>query len=168
MLSQRQNAEVEVQHAIRMGIVKDVGMALALFWLVVIAAMVVFEPAPLSYQNLPFPVVYDGPARPLAPGDGLTLNVARCDRLFGVFDWGAHALIYRNARTLVNDVTGERSVLDDATAAAEPGCAMVKSRLTTIPKDLPPGRYHVDAYAQVTGVVRSQTVHWYSQSFEVK
>lgn len=158
----------EVQHTVRMEVVKDIGMGIGLLWLLLIATLVVFEPAPLSYQNLPFPVVYETPERVLHPGDPIQLEVARCNRLFGVFDFGTQPLIYRNVRTIVNDMTGERNILDDATASVEPGCSTAKSRLTTIPKDLPPGRYHVDSYALVNGVVRQQNVHWYSQPFEVK
>lgn len=118
-----------------------------------------FEPPWLQYKNSPFPVLNDGP---LHPGEALRLQVMRCNK---------------DSVTRIYQVAREIHSLDEKMTAIiipggegpsiKPGCLVRESRITSMPSDLPPGRYYVQGYSEVSGYLRTTTIEWRSQPFDV-
>lgn len=122
-------------------------------------------PAPLSYTNVPFPVLpsrahADGAYR---PGETLRVVVARC-----YDEWLLHGELgaYTVDRTLVREDGPERYLMGTVAASQAEGCTPAsESTLHTLPAtDLTPGRYHVDGRAFASG---RWTVTFTTQPFEV-
>lgn len=130
-------------------------IALAFVLLTLPSWAALLETAPLTYDNIPFPV-----ESPVHSGDVLRVTVERCNRSSG-------ALSYTLSRTLTNTESKETWALPMGGSDIPPGCQAVQSRLNILPDDLPPGRYVLSAVSQVPGRFRTFAVSWRTQEFEV-
>lgn len=115
-----------------------------------------YEKAYLEYMNLPFKP--DGQI--LHPGDLVGLNVARCNR-----DKIAHSYLVTNSLYEVN--TGLFTLLPSVQLMVIPGCTNAISRINTLPKVLPLGRYKLFGTAAVPGTIRTFVLDWQSEPFNV-
>jgi hypothetical protein len=117
-----------------------------------------FERPFLSYKNLPFPTEM----AVVRPGDVIPLRVARCNssdtvRFYGI----THELIS------LDRLNEPSSILRHETVALSPGCEESISRLNVIPPATQPGRYMARGIGIAQGMMRTFSVPWYSQPFEV-
>lgn len=110
----------------------------------------------LKYTNSPF-VALGGPFK---AGDIVPLFVGRCNNTDVVRS-------YSLARSLRNVHSNIYSAMPDAYISAPPGCSEGVQRIHRLPTDLPPGRYQLFGGAQILGMVKSFSVSWESQEFEV-
>ena len=116
--------------------------------------LVFFEPSWLSYTNSPFPVLNS----PVQAGTAVQLQVDRCST-------ATISRVYGLSRTLYS----ERSeiLLPAGVTSIDPGCKPVVSASNIIPAGTPPGTYRLRGYAEIQGVVRTNSVEWESQPFEI-
>ena len=116
--------------------------------------LVFLEPPWLIYNNSPFPVLNS----PVKPGDAVKMTVARCSTA-GVLR------VYGLSRTLKGSAA--EIVLPAGLAAIKPGCITVVSAVNVIPLGTPAGTYTLHGYGEIQGVIRTSSVAWESQPFEV-
>lgn len=111
---------------------------------------------PLSYRNLPFPVV----TTTLEAGQTFVASVHRCNNQ-------RQELSYTYTRQLTNQHTGVRYLLAGGHDLLQPGCAVTELRLNVIPSDLPPGVYILSGVSTARGRWKTVDVPWETQPFTV-
>lgn len=116
-----------------------------------------YEKAYLTYLNMPF----KSDREELHPGDLVGLNVGRCNR-----DKIAHSYLITNSLYEVD--TRLFTLLPSVQLMVVPGCTTAISRINTLPKALPPGRYKLFGTAEVHGTIRTFVIDWQSEAFNVK
>lgn len=116
--------------------------------------LVFFEPPWLTYTNTPFPVLNS----PVRPGDPVKMTVARCSS-------ASVTRLYALSRTLKGN--GVEIILPAGLVSIDPGCIRVESAANVIPIGTPAGTYTLHGYGEIQGVVRTSSVAWESQQFEV-
>ena len=137
---------------------KPMAMAAAVLSAVFVSMLmylVFFEPPWLTYTNLPFPVLNS----PVKAGSSIRLTVSRCST-------ASVTRIYAVSRVLV-DKDGKQLLLPAGLATIDPGCLDAVSASNVVPIDTPPGTYTLHGYGEIQGVVRTSSVRWESQPFEV-
>lgn len=120
---------------------------------------VVFDTPFLVYKNSPFPVVNS----PVHAGEAARIIVMRCSE-------ADELRVYRVSHALhgASDKGAARHASLPATLAQiEPGCKELSSAVNVIPPDTPTGRYYLDGYAEVAGVLRTHLVYWRTRTFDV-
>ena len=136
---------------------KPMAMAAAVLMAVFVSMLmylVFFEPPWLSYTNEPFPVLNS----PVKGGDPVQMVVERCSE-------AKVTRIYAVSRTLVGSHTS--IILPASLAAIDPGCTSVVSAVNVVPIGTPPGTYTLRGYGEIQGIVRTSSIRWVSQPFEV-
>ncbi len=113
-------------------------------------------PAPLVYENLPFPVLNS----PIAAGKEVFLDVRRCT-------YWRSTLTYLVTRELRNETTGAIYLLASTPTTLAPGCTSLISSVNAVPSAVPPGRYSFHGTGRVSGWLRTFDVLWMTQPFEV-
>ena len=113
-----------------------------------------FEPPWLVYQNLPFQAMNS----PVRAGRVVLIKVSRCNssdvtRLYAV----SHILEGSDTST----------ILPSGIAPIEPGCTSRIVATNRIPEGTLPGRYRLTGYGEIQGIVRTHSVRWQSEYFEV-
>ena len=128
------------------------------FWLLAILAYLrFFQPAFLSYSDLPLKV--EGPAR---PGEAVKLIVVRCNSS----DRPQSYEVSRWFKCVGNDQLP--AVLPAGKVPPiEPGCNPMRSDLNVVPIGTKPGWCQVGGFGIVKGTLRTIEVPWYSEWFEV-
>lgn len=121
------------------------------------AYYVYFETPYLSYPELPFKVI----EQPVKAGDAVKLTIKRCNS-------SSKTRIYTLSHVLVEEWPELGYTLLPATAVSlTPGCTTSISTVNVTLKNTKPGRYHVEGVAEITGTIRSMSVDWTSDPFEV-
>lgn len=116
-----------------------------------------FEKPYLEYRNLPFPPTLQR----VRPGQIIPLTVVRCSSADDVRS-------YTVTHELRNEVPGKPTVIMPAELVAiTPGCHRSTSLINLVPLGTPGGAYRVHGIAIVSGALRSISVPWTSQPFEV-
>ena len=129
--------------------------ALVVFILVPVLLSIVL-PAPLTYENLPFPVLNS----PITAGKEVFLDVRRCT-------YWRSTLTYLVTRELRNETTGAIYLLASTPATLAPDCTSVISSVNAVPSAVPPGTYTFHGTGRVGGWLRAHDVLWHTQAFEV-
>jgi hypothetical protein len=122
----------------------------------IVVYLLLFEPPPLTYTNLPFPVL----APVVMPGDKVPLRIKRCnstDRM----------LLATLTRTLENLDRREFVSMQSTVTPIQPGCTESTSLTNHVPLETPPGAYRVVGVAQVPGTLKTHYVTYYSAPFIV-
>lgn len=112
------------------------------------------EPPFLSYGNLPFPVLTPR----VKDGNVVLLDVSRCNS-------DTKIRIYVVAHSLVGETM--TILLPALPTSIRPGCSQSFSAINVVPLNTPPGTYHIEGYAEVQGTLRTSSIAWRSESFEV-
>ena len=113
-----------------------------------------FEPPFLTYGNLPFPVLTPR----VKDGNAVLLDVRRCNS-------DTKTRIYALAHSLVGETM--TILLPAVPTSIRPGCSQSFSAINVIPLNTPPGTYHIEGYAEVQGTLRTSSIAWRSEPFEV-
>lgn len=118
-----------------------------------------------SYINLPFAVLSVS-ADPnqitrIKAGDAVPMLVRRCNssRVTHVYTL-SHSLVRMDRSTA-------EVILPASITSISPGCSEILRRDTIVPPDTAPGLYQITGVAEVQATIRSVTVTWQSQPFEV-
>lgn len=127
---------------------------LAILFMSLVTYLVFLEPPWLSYTNLPFPVL-NGPVK---AGTTVSLHLARCST-------SPVTRVYSVSRVL--KCGGVPILLPATVSTIEPGCNKAISNLSIVPESMLPGTCHLEGYAEIQGMVRSDSIKWESQEFEV-
>lgn len=115
-----------------------------------------FDKAPLSYKNVPFPVVN----QVIHPGDSIPFRIDKCNR-------SDHATSYIVTRTL-HSLDGNPSLLlGSSNIKLEPGCITVISEGAKLPDTVTPGKYKLMGISEVQGVVKPFKIEWQTEPFVV-
>ena len=114
------------------------------------------EPPPLSYTNLPFPVLNS----PVAVGTPIVMLIARCA------DSRAEQP-YIVSRELVRVDDRLRIPLSPTRNMARSGCEEYRAQTATLPDDIDPGIYVYRGVASVQGWFRNYSVSWETEPFEI-
>jgi hypothetical protein len=117
-----------------------------------------FEPPPVEYVNLPFPVQDDGVT--LRPGDVVPMRIKRCNRTDQI-------LLITAARTFENIDRRDFIAMPATVTQVAPGCTENVSIVNRLPKDAPPGTYRVVGMASMPGRLRTHNVVFFSEPFQV-
>ena len=128
--------------------------ALALVFIALLAYLVFLEPPWLTYTNTPFPVLNS----PVRPGNPVKMTVTRCSS-------ASVTRLYALSRTLKGN--GAEIILPAGLVSINPGCISVESAANVIPPGTPPGTYTLHGYGEIQGIVRTSSIAWESQPFEV-
>ncbi len=122
--------------------------------------VLVLEPEPFTYTNVPFPVL----TQQVVAGQPVTFEVGRCvnDPL------APDPLVYVYTVQLVNDQTSAQISLNGGSAEAHHGCTVEASQRDVVPASTPPGRYHVEGTTTATGRFRTVLLRFSSLSFDVE
>jgi len=131
-------------------------MAALVAFILVPVLFSIFLPAPLSYENLPFPVLNS----PVAAGKEVFLDVRRCT-------YWRSTITYLVTRELRNQMTGAIYLLASTPATLATGCTSVISSVNAVPSDVPGGTYAFHGTGRVGGWLRAHDVLWHTQAFEV-
>lgn len=116
--------------------------------------LVYFEAPWLAYMNTPFPVLNS----PVRSGTAVQMTVGRCSS-------ANVTRVYALSRALV---CGKDSIILPASLVSiEPGCTSVVSAVNIVPLGAPPGRCYLHGFGEIQGVVRTNSVEWQSQPFDV-
>ena len=117
----------------------------------------VFDGPWLTYPVQPFPVLM----QPVHAGEVVPLRVLRCNN-------GETTRTYIFSHSLVSvDKARPDVILPPITSSIAPGCATVESRVNIVPPGTAPGRYRIEGNTEINGNVRSFSVLWNSEVFEV-
>ena len=127
---------------------------LAVLFVGLLAYLVFLEPPWLIYNNSPFPVLNS----PVKPGDAVRMTVDRCSTASVLRVYGLSRTLKGNAAEIV---------LPAGLAAIKPGCITVVSAVNVIPLGTPAGTYILHGYGEIQGVIRTSSIEWESQPFEV-
>lgn len=135
---------------------------LRLTWAVIIVMIatasaslaLLFEPPWLVYTNLPFPVLNS----PVKAGNVVVIQVSRCST-------ARSTQIYTVSHALRGP--GLPIILPATTVPIDPGCGSRVVATNKIPEGTPPGQYRLIGYGEIQGIIRSHSVQWHSQYFEV-
>ena len=127
---------------------------LAVLFVGLLAYLVFLEAPWLTYTNSPFPVLNS----PIKAGTSVQMKVGRCST-------ASVTRVYTLARTLKGK--GSETVLPAGLASITPGCVTVVSAANVVPLGTPPGIYRLVGYGEIQGVVRTSSIRWESQPFEV-
>ena len=133
-----------------------VAVGLGTTLLLMILYLVFFEPPWLVYSNLPFPVLNN----PVRAGEAVELKVSRCSS-------DTHTRLYAISHKLVPSDGGDVTILRATESSIEPGCNTLKSSINVVPLDAKPGKYVVTGYGEIQGIIRSSSIAWRSEEFEV-
>ena len=115
------------------------------------------EPPYLSYGNLPFPAL----VKRVEQGEPVALTVLRCNS-------SSVTHVYDMTRSLINHQTGKSTALPgSARIPIAPGCHVEINRANIIKIDTEPGVYSIWGMAFAQGTLRTHTISWQSQPFEV-
>lgn len=125
-----------------------------MFWFFIV--YVLLEKPPLRYSNLPFPVMLS----PVKDGEVAKIRVSRCND-------DDHTRLYLVARSLIHIPSGDSIVMPATTVSIEPGCRTVVSSVNVVPVGTPAGKYFIKGVGEVNGLVRTHTVSWSSEAFDV-
>jgi len=113
--------------------------------------------APLSYQNIPFPVLNS----PVRAGEQLRIEVNRCNR-------AESPVSYTFTRSLVRVSDGAIFPLEGSGSTIDRGCATVTSLIHTVPVNTEPGEYYIKGVASVPTKWKTHLVPWRTEMFVVK
>lgn len=117
-----------------------------------------FEKPWLSYPVQPFPMVGK---QPVIAGSLLALRVMRCNS-------SKTRKTYTIARSLVSMDNGVPYVMDDLTTFLAPGCKEAVTQAHRIPEFVPTGHYRLIGLVSIQGIVRTQSVSFESETFNVE
>ena len=128
--------------------------SLAVLFVGLLAYLVFLEPPWLIYNNSPFPVLNS----PVKAGSAVQMTVDRCN--------STNVLrVYGLSRTL--KCNGVEVVLPAGLASIKPGCTTALSVVNVIPTGTPAGTCKLHGQGEIQGIVRTISVAWESQAFEV-
>lgn len=127
---------------------------LAVLFVGLLAYLVFLEAPWLTYTNSPFPVLNS----PIKAGSAVQMTVARCNST-------DVTRVYGLARTL--KCNGGEVVLPAGLASIKPGCTTALSAVNVIPTGTLAGTCTLHGYGEIQGIVRTISVAWESQPFEV-
>lgn len=130
------------------------GVVVTMVVMIAISTALLFEPPWLSYTNLPFPVL--NPV--VKAGHVVLIQVSRCST-----DKGTR--LYAVSHTLEGQ--SQSIILPSSVAPIEPGCMTRIVATNRIPESTPPGRYRLVGYGEIQGIIRTHSVRWHSEYFEV-
>lgn len=112
----------------------------------------------LSYPSLPFKV-----KTPIVvAGNWLLLDATRCNS-------DSETRNYLSSHRFVSDDNPPNPsyIMNTGEVPIDPGCNTEVSAFNKTPKEMAPGKYHVEGLAEVHGYVRRSDVKWRSESFIV-
>ena len=130
--------------------------ALAVLFMAMLGYLVFFEPPWLTYTNLPFRVLNS----PVKVGTAIQMEVSRCST-------ARVSRVYGLARTLTSGTHAPSVVLPAGIASVEPGCSLVVSAANIVPVGVPSGTYRLRGQGEIQGIVRTHSVEYESEEFEV-
>lgn len=142
----------KVQKIITTGLVTVMAIMMAL------VVWVVYRPATLSYEFLPFKVI---DKRIYHAGEIVPVMVGRCSSLSGTN-------IYSVTRGFANVNTGVTMIVGSTKVTVKHGCKEAVSFLHQLPASIEPGLYRVIGTAEVPDLFNTKIVEFESEAFEVK
>lgn len=116
----------------------------------------VWKPADLSYDALPFSTV----GETFKQGDIVPVQTRRCNKTNRVLVWE----VTRGLQKVGGD---DVIMTSSGLSFSEPGCFDVTGYNNVLPKDLPPGQYIITGVATVPDVLGNKNVPYYSTPFTV-
>lgn len=115
-----------------------------------------FEPQPVVYRNLPFPVLN----APVRAGDPLVMLISRCTTV-------SNERPYLVSRELLRVTDRVRLPLPPTRSMARNGCEVYQAQTAALPEDIEPGVYVYRGVATVPGWFRDHAVPWETEPFEI-
>ena len=108
---------------------------------------------PVQYNNLPFPVN----SEQYRAGEDILINVDLCKYTKAPFT------------TSINFIDGLLYSIPAASMAGTPlGCRIIWTNAVTVPNNLPPGRYHLEAKNQYeVNFIATRISEWYTVEFDI-
>src|SRR4051812_8145770 len=133
----------------------------------------IIMPAPLVYQNVPFPICSPrevSVCQPLAddetfyPGDVVPTLAARCiQNIFSADQF----LGYTVNRNIVSTSNLTRIILPDFASASVNGCTTNISLVNQLPTSIAPGQYYIEGVATTNTRFGTRNAYWRTQEFPV-
>jgi hypothetical protein len=112
----------------------------------------------LSYTQLPFRVI----SRQVKTGEAVMMSVLRCNS-------DTKTRVYMVSHILMpEDRAHLHPIMLPATATSiAPGCSEILSTVNVVPPGAAPGRYHVEGFAEINGTIKTFSIGWSSETFNV-
>ncbi len=114
------------------------------------------DASPLSYENVPFPVVKNT----VIAGEIIPVSIERCNHSSAPIVYNVTRGVQNLQNKTVFQIEGNTTILD-------PGCTLAVSYSNRTPATLPSGQYRLYGAAITPGTFNDHSVIWYSEPFNV-